>query len=186
MGKITRQRKWLLGILGAGLVVVVVDRTLLSAPEQANASEGLGAAPAPIADGSVEAAPETDAPMAVGGGPIDLSGFSRRLDELAPADTAPSARVDAFAAPESWVREPLSPRQTSAAPVVGLTAEDFSRRHVLNGTMHDGVVQIAVLDSQPYRVGMAVDGFILRHVASRLAVWESRETGESVVLRESD
>lgn len=190
--KLTRQRKWLLGVMGLGIAAVVVDRTLMGDPVTAHAASDAGDSAAPLVDASER---EADAPVvstaaaAPGEGPLDLSDFSQRLAGLSPIDsTAGPGRSDAFEPPEAWVVTPQpTPEVGPAQPVTTpLSPAEFQQRHELNGTMNADGVQIAVLDSKPYRVGQIVDGYVLRRVATRQAVWESSLTGESVVLRESE
>lgn len=190
--KLTRQRKWLLGVMGLGIAAVVVDRTLMGDPVAANAASGPGDSAAPLVDVSER---EADAPAAAptsaapGEGPLDLSDFSQRLAGLSPIDSVAGAgRGDAFEPPAAWVVTPQpTPETGPAQPVTTpLSPAEFQQRHELNGTMNADGVQIAVLDSKPYRVGQIVDGYVLRRVAARQAVWESSLTGESVVLRESE
>ncbi len=190
--KLTRQRKWLLGVMGLGIAAVVVDRTLMGDPTAANASSAAADSEALLidaADREADAPVPVAAPVAPGEGPLDLSDFSERLAGLTPLGQDASAdRADAFAPPAAWVVQPLAqpePGEPQAVSAV-LTPAEFERRHELNGTMRADGMQIAVLDTKPYRVGQIVDGYVLRHVASRLAVWECQETGESVVLRESE
>lgn len=188
MEKMTRQRKWLLGVLGVGVAAVIVDQTLMGAPSAAHATDGAEPPAAPLVDasaaGDASATPPTT--PSTGTEPIDLSAFSRRLSELPPIDAGESDRVDAFAPPAAWVVEQAAVVTPPEAAPQAISAEAFALKYRLTGTMNADGVQIAVLGSEPYRVGMRVDGFILRHVASRLAVWESLETGESIVLRETE
>lgn len=184
--KMTRQRKWLLGVLGVGVAAVVVDRALLGGPDSVNASDEGPAVEAPVTDGGIVPAEETAAPVAASAsGPIDLSEFARRLEAMPEAATGSLGRADAFEPPADWLTEPdeigsvAAPEQPTSE-----LSRAFSASHILNATIHDDGAAIAVLDGKLVSVGEVVDGFTLRRVSNRMTVWQAEATGEWVVLRE--
>ena len=189
MEKLTRKRKWMMGVLALGVGALVMDRTLLGPPETASASDAVAA----TSDAAlVQPAASTDAsavaPATVGGeAPADLSAFAQRLAAMPQPTGEAFERDDAFDLPKDWAPTPLAGPQAVAEDPRERTAlaRAFHAAHTLNGTMNADGVDVAVVNGQPYRVGAALDGFVLKQVANRMALWQSTETGEMVVLRES-
>ena len=186
MSKITRQRKWLLGFLGLGVAAVVTDRAFLGGPDEANAAEDVGAAAVADVEAALgPAAIQTPAPALSGEGPLDLSGFARRLDELPDMTQAEVGRHDAFSTPATWIAEPEDAQAAAEIPVVdGQLGRDFQASHTVNGKMNVDGNTLVILDGEPIEIDQMVDGFILVQVAGRASLWESIETGERVILRE--
>lgn len=184
--KMTRQRKWLLGVLGVGVAAVVVDRAMLGGPDTASASDAADTPAAPAPEAALELVGEAAPEATVGAaGPIDLSDFALQLEAIPPASARGLGRADVFESPAGWAVEIESPGvETQSVAADGSLVREFQAEHAHNGTMYRGGVEYVLLSGQPVVVGQIVEGFVLKEFNDNASLWESTVTGERVVLRD--
>ncbi|MFI4860501.1 MAG: hypothetical protein ACIAXF_07455 [Phycisphaerales bacterium JB063] len=191
MSKMTRQRKWLVGVLVLGVGAVVVDRAMLGGPESANASDGAAPQDGEAAATGSEAVADSSTPGDVvsADGPVDLSEFARRLEELPDVRDGTIGRRDVFELPAHWepqlLEEAVQP-DSEPEPVVadGRLGRAFQAKHTHDGAMQVGGVDYAIIDGKKICENQILDQFILRRFTNRQSLWESELTGELVLLPE--
>jgi len=186
--KMSRERKWLCGILGLGVGALALDQTLLGSPESANAQEGAGLIDSSESDLTV--APQEPSTIVEENleGAADLSDFASRLEAAnSLSQGQPDAR-DAFALPEHWQTRTIEVRPDNLDQVpMDTEVATFIANHTLVGTIVSETGDYAILEGKNapinVRVGQDVDGFVLRVVADRATAWESKTTGERAILQ---
>ncbi|MCC7292053.1 MAG: hypothetical protein IT449_08345 [Phycisphaerales bacterium] len=172
------QRKKLIygAIIGAGLLVLLIDRLFLggaTAPGEAVAADG-----APT-----EVAGQPGQPASLAGG-IPVLPFPRNLPPFNPQ--ADSER-DVFASPLE--RQALQASSASAGADGEGSADapgvkEFVARHRLDGTIVGSRQKLAFVDGARLQIGAKVDGFTLVEIVSQGAVF--RRDGELATLRTAD
>lgn len=172
--KLTREHKVLLGVVGAGVLALGVDRFVLSdsatAPQTAAADDyaivphGSAASPAPVRSDTANPAPPA-APVARTGPTIAQS-----LRTTRGRHAAVFARArDAFVIPPGW----LGPAAAAAPPIApqaeNKRVELFLKQHKLAAVMNN---HIAIVNSTPCRVGDTIDGALLVKLDRAAATFE--------------
>lgn len=177
--KLTRERKILMAVLCLGGGALLVDRVLLedgqTAPQSAAAEQAAFEAHAPDAV-SDETEGIMQATMALLSESAEEPMLNERLRETAVAhDASPLQPRDAFAPSAAW-REPEAPEPTaeptSSDPASAKeVAERFRAQHRLDAIMAEGIAGLAIINGRAVRVGQQVQGFTLKRVGQRAAVF---------------
>ena len=187
---LTRERKLLLTVLALGAAALLIDRVVLnsgqSGPQSASASATAVSRGDERGDqeSTVSAAKAALAKLeAQDTGPT----LSERLADTASQHAVTAARPgDAFAPPKQWLRA-IAPKPKPAEPAPEQNAQPaqpdaqrlvkrFREAHRLMAVMANRGEGVAIVDGQPVRVGDRLDGFTLRQVRERTAVFVSGET----------
>lgn len=172
-----RKKKLIYGaIIGAGLLVLLVDRLFLGGatdPGEAVAADG-----APM-----QATGQPGQPASLAGG-IPVLPFPRNLP---PFDQDADAERDVFASPlerqamhASAASADADGTESADAPGV----KEFVARHRLDGTIVGSRQKLAFVDGSRLTIGAKVDGFTLVEIVSQGAVF--RREGELATLRTVD
>lgn len=171
--KLTKERKILMGALGAGLFALGVDRVMLGTdsdgPRSAEASEGTGqvatAAPA------VPPAPIFQA----GSNRRDVANFSEVLplsERLNRLNVAANNR-DLFAITDRWITAPVV---VDDGGLLGrAAARRFVETHRLQAIALRHGDQAATVDGRVVRVGETLDGFTLESLAPGSATFKGAD-----------
>ena len=189
---LTRQQKLLCAIVALGIVAVALDRLVISQsttqPHSAAAADAVSASQGEASQSSLDAEALLDSAPAE----LDSPSLSKMLERVAAEhNVSHSAPADAFTPPEAWVpRTPPEPRSEpdqndGTAPDntdAITTADRFVKRHRLVAVMVDHGAGLAIVDGQAVRVGETLDGFTLRRVAQRKAVFEKGATSVELEL----
>jgi len=168
--KSSRERNVFIGILGLALAGLAVDRLFLGSgatgPAQASAAaEAFAVDPASEAleveliDAEEEPEPFTSALAG------RLEAFARN------AGHEVGDLPDVFEPSPSWRSAPSSEGADTARPASA--AETFRANHRLTAVMLSDSNPGAVVDGEFLRIGRELDGFVLRSVSERTAVFEA-------------
>lgn len=168
---LTREHKILLGVLGAGVLALGVDRFVLSdsatGPQAAAADQYTVTrddAATPTAAAPASSAPAALTPAAAPTGPSIAETLRLVRDEHTPVF---NRQRDAFVITEGW--------QASAAPSqpgvrtdpLGQRVALFLQNHKLAGVVNKAGKDIAIINDTPCRVGDRIDGAELVGVESK-------------------
>lgn len=173
--KLSRERRVLLGLAGAGALALGVDRAFFK-PSGASAE---GIAPEASQPANVPPHPHTALAEAVTSSKEDAEGsasevrtpLAQRLRDAA-ANQGPLDHVvvDAFAEPKAQAAMDLPQRRK---------AEEFVRTHRLTTVISSADGGVAMVNGKPVRVGQSLDGFTLVRIERLAAVF----VGDGVELR---
>jgi hypothetical protein len=181
MLKLTRQRKVFLGILGVGLAALAVDRLAdNSGPAKASASEYAIERPAPGAAMMATPMPALPGTPQSVEPPQARVSLAERLETAREAQQATDSELrDIFQPPPWQAVKPTAPGIGVAAVAAPTPAQAFERAHKHLG-VKTGSKAVARVDDKYLTVGQSFDGFTLRSVGARSAVFQ--KDGVEVVL----
>jgi hypothetical protein len=184
--KLTRERKIFAGILVAALIALGVDQLTGSSSSDRSADAAAQADPGSLllassSSSSASASPKPNGTLTTYG-----PSLAQRLNDVAPAGTAPSLDQirDVFRIPRGWSgAEQSAPRIVSSDK---LAAERFLQVHKLSaisksGAGDKGGADVAVVDGKLLHPGATLDGFKLVAVTRAAAVFDC--DGAQVLLQ---
>ncbi|MHC5028531.1 MAG: hypothetical protein ACYTGR_17415 [Planctomycetota bacterium] len=175
---VSRERKVLFTVLGAGLMALVVDRVFLG---------GYTAAVATAEAASVEPAPpivsEPSAPVRYDDRATLVAATYDRFETYARENALDVEQApDAFSPRGQWIV-----RQAAHVEIVSLTADDVRERYELNavmlGTRDDSR---ALINGRLHRLGAALDGMRIVMIGERRVVLRSGDLEVQLDLKDED
>jgi len=166
----TKQRKLILGVLGAAVAALGAERTFFRPSDAAAAANA--------EDYLVGASTETEVPSdnaAVASMPASPgSTIAARLQAVATSQQLAGSEVpDAFEPAWYVPKPPPAPEAPSAAPAVPSAQVEFARKHRLTAVMGSGPKGYAIVDGKCLPLGHVLDGFQLVSIANRSATFQS-------------
>ena len=170
---LSRERKLLIGVLGAGLGALLVDQLFLGAEVSSPDAASAGTLASSPADSlTTAAAPLLLASLQQPAGPS----IARQLEEMAEQrGLGAEGTRDAFVPSASWVGAAWAPTAAPGESAL-LSADGFRQHHLLTGVMASGANSVAVINDRPVRLGRTIRGFTLVQVTNRSAVFDSNGT----------
>lgn len=174
--KLNKQQKITGLVLAVALIVLAMDKLLLSNPESGSA---LAQAASINTTQAVETRPQLPAAEpAQDNLAQNWAGLADQLQVLAEQQQLELSEVpDVFATPYDWFDDADQQWMTTETGTPELSkADNFKQNHVLKVVFVSGDQSAAFINDLPLRIGDVIDGFELVSVANRSVMLQSKET----------
>lgn len=178
---LTKKHKVYLGVLALALVGLGADRLFLGGagePQDAAAETPAPDRPARRSPATAEPAALADvAPDTLDAASTAGNGLAARLTSLAETHRFDLTRApQGFTPSPKWVSPVVEPAKAAATPrptvAVVTPHERFAGSHKLMAVIQSEGGGVAIVDNRTVAIGQAIDGFTLKAVTRRTAVFE--------------